>query len=60
MRKGIILAIGGLLLLVGCGNQADKGPGIPVGPKWKGLPYRLAFDTKAGKPNPSGVTIPPF
>ena len=57
MRKGIFLAIGGLVLLAGCG-EADKGPGIPVGPKWKGAPYRLAFDTKAGKPNPAGVTLP--
>jgi hypothetical protein len=58
MRKGIILAIGGLALLVGCGNPADKAPGIPVGPKWKGLAYRLAFDTKAPKPNPAGITLP--
>lgn len=58
MRKGIILAIGGLLLLAGCGNQGDKGAGIPVQPKWKGAPYRLAFETKAGKPNPAGITIP--
>ena len=58
MRKGIILAIGGLLLLAGCGTQGDKGAGIPIQPKWKGLPYRLAFDTKAAKPNPAGITIP--
>ena len=58
MRRGIILAIGGLLLLAGCGNQGDKGAGIPIQPKWKGLPYRLAFDTKAAKPNPAGITIP--
>jgi hypothetical protein len=56
VRKGIILAIGGLLLLAGCGNQADKGAGIQ--PKWKGLPYRIAFDTTAAKPNPAGITIP--
>ena len=58
VRKGIILAIGGLALLVGCGNQGDKAPGIPVAPKWKGLPYRLAFDTKAAKPSPEGITLP--
>ena len=58
MRKGIILVIGGLLLLAGCGNEGNKGAGIPIQPKWKGLPYRLAFETKAGKPNPSGITIP--
>jgi hypothetical protein len=50
--------IGGLLLLAGCGNQANKGAGIPVGPKWKGAPYRLAFDTKAAKPSPTGIDIP--
>ena len=58
MRKGIILAFAGLALLAGCGNQGDKGAGIPVGPKWKGAPYRIEFDTKAGKPNPTGVTLP--
>ena len=62
MKKGILLAIGmvvgGLGLLSGCGNQGDKTAGIPVGPKWKGLPYRLAFDTKAPKPNPAGITLP--
>jgi hypothetical protein len=59
MRKGILLlAIGGLALLAGCDNQANKAPGIPVGPKWKGAPYRISLDTQAGKPNPAGVTIP--
>ncbi|MGD0629097.1 MAG: hypothetical protein ABR987_07085 [Terracidiphilus sp.] len=58
MRKGIILVIGGLLLLAGCGNEKDKGAGIPVQPKWKGTPYRIAFDTKAAKPSPTGVQIP--
>jgi len=59
VRKGMILAVGGLLLLAGCGNQADKGAGIPVGPKWKGEPYRISFDTKAAKPSPTGISIPP-
>lgn len=58
MRKGIILAIAGLALLTGCGNQGDKASNVPVTPKWKGAPYRLAFDTQAAKPNPAGVTIP--
>jgi hypothetical protein len=58
VRKGTILVFGGLLLLSGCGDQGDKGAGIPVQPKWKGAPYRLAFDTKTGKPNPAGITIP--
>jgi len=63
VRKGIILAsalvaISGGLLLSGCSNSANKGAGIPIEPKWKGLPYRIAFDTKAAKPSPSGVDIP--
>ncbi len=58
VRKGIIAAIGGLALLAGCGNQGDKASNIPIEPKWKGAPYHIAFDTKAAKPNPAGVTIP--
>ena len=58
MKRGIILAIGGLAFLAGCGNQGDKAPSIPVAPKWKGPAYRLAFDTKAAKPSPEGVTLP--
>jgi hypothetical protein len=58
MRNGILIVIAALVFLAGCGNQGDKTAGIPIGPKWKGAPYRLAFDTKAPKPNPAGVTIP--
>ncbi len=58
MRKGILLAIGGLAFLAGCGNQGNNATNIPVTPKWKGPAYRLALDTKAPKPNPAGVTIP--
>ena len=58
MRKGIILAICGLAFLAGCQNQGGKAPGIPVGPKWKGAAYRIAFDTKAAKPSPEGITLP--
>ena len=57
MRRAILVVIGGLALLAGCKDQGDKA-GIPVEPKWKGAPYRLAFDTKEAKPNPAGVTIP--
>jgi hypothetical protein len=46
-----------LLLLAGCSDQGKKG-GIPIEPKWKGLPYRISFDTKAVKPSPTGVDIP--
>jgi len=58
LRNSIILAILGLAILTGCGNQGDKASNVPVTPKWKGAPYRLAFDTKTAKPNPAGVTIP--
>jgi len=58
VRKGILLAIGGLALLAGCGNQQGKVANAPAEPKWKGAPYRIAFDEKAAKPNPAGVTIP--
>jgi hypothetical protein len=58
VRKGIILAIGALAFLAGCGNQPDKASNIPITPKWQGAPYHIAFDTKPTKPNPVGVTIP--
>ena len=58
MRNSIILAILGLAILTGCGNQGDKASNVPVTPKWKGAAYHLAFDTQAAKPNPAGVTIP--
>jgi hypothetical protein len=57
VKKAILFAIGGLLLLAGCSSSANKA-GIPIEPKWKGLPYRIAFDTKAAKPSPTGVDIP--
>lgn len=58
MRKTILLAMGAVLFLTGCGPQTKEAPGIPVGPKWKGLPYRIAFDTKPVKPNARGITLP--
>jgi hypothetical protein len=58
LRNGIILAIGVLALLTGCGNQGNKAADVPVTPKWKGAPYRIAYDTQEAKPNPAGVTIP--
>jgi hypothetical protein len=57
VRKGIILAIGGLLLLAGC-DKGKKASDASLEPKWKGEPYRITFDTQATKPNPTGVTIP--
>ena len=56
MRKGILFAIGGLVLLAGCGGQGTKPPNDEA--KWKGAPYRIAFDTREQKPNPAGITIP--
>jgi len=58
VRKDIVLAIGALTLLAGCGNHGDKASNGPVTPKWKGAPYHIEFDTQAAKPNPAGVTIP--
>jgi hypothetical protein len=57
LKKGIIFALGAMAFLAGCGGSGDKTSGIPIN-KWKGATYRLAFDTKAAKPNPAGVTIP--
>lgn len=58
MRIGIVVVLGGLALLAGCGSDANKASNAPVTPKWKGAPYRISFDAKAQKPNPVGVTIP--
>jgi hypothetical protein len=57
VRKTILILSGALLLLAGCnsGNQAST---TPATPKWKGAPYRVAFDTKPVKPNPTGITLP--
>lgn len=58
MKKSIVLAIGTVALLAGCGDQASKAPVAPSEPKWKGPAYRIAFDTKAPKANPAGVALP--
>lgn len=68
MKQRIILAfglavaasalVGTSALLAGCGNQGGKSAGIPIEPKWKGLPYHIAFDDKA-KPGPD-FAIPPI
>ena len=58
MRKNMILAIAGLALLAGCGDQGDKAAKVTLKPKWQGARYHIAFDTKPAKPNPAGVTIP--
>ncbi len=58
MKKAILLALSGLMLLAVCIGKTNTTAGIPVGPKWKGLPYRLAFDAKAPKLDPAGITLP--
>lgn len=58
MRIGIIVAIGGLAFLTGCGNQGNKASNVPIPPKWQGASYHLAFDTQAAKTNRAGVTLP--
>jgi hypothetical protein len=58
VKRAIFMALGGLMLVAGCNSKTDTTAGIPVGPKWKGLPYRLAFDAKAPKPNPAGIALP--
>lgn len=57
MRKGILLAIAGLIFLAGC-DMGGKPANVPAQPKWKGPTYRIAADTQPAKPNPAGVTIP--
>ena len=58
MRKAIIVAVGGIALLAGCGSQANNSTAAaPAEPKWKGLPYRISLDAK-GAPNAAGVSIP--
>ena len=58
MRKSIIVLIGALVFVAGCGNQGNQASNVPQTPKWKGAPYRLAFDTKPVKPNPAGIALP--
>ncbi len=60
LRKTIMVAIGALALLAGCGPQGNNNSGIPVKPKFKGPPYHLAFATPPAKPNKAGITVPPI
>jgi hypothetical protein len=58
VKKGIILAMGAMVFLAGCGLAGDEASKVPAKPKWPGPPYHISFDTKATKPNAAGVTIP--
>jgi len=58
VKKGILLAIGGLILLAGCDVGNKPAATVPATPKWKGQPYRIAFDKAEAKANPAGLTIP--
>ena len=58
MRNLIILAIGGLAFLAGCGPSGNNGAGIPVRPRFQGPPYHLALAAPPAKPNKAGITIP--
>jgi len=60
VRKSIIVTFAALAFLAGCQNQSSQTSGIPVQPKWKGAPYRLAFGAAPAKANPAGLTIPPI
>jgi hypothetical protein len=62
MRKGIVWVLagvmfaGGLAWTTGCKEQGNKAAGIPVAPKWKGEPYRIAVDTP--KPGTKAALVP--
>jgi hypothetical protein len=58
MRIGMIVAMGGLALLAGC-ESGDK-PAAPPAPKVVKAPYHIEFDSKAVKPNPAGIALPPI
>jgi hypothetical protein len=59
MRKGNLLLIAGLMCLGGCNlDPGHKASDAPENPKSK-PPYHLDFETKAVKPTPAGVAIPP-
>ena len=58
MRKGIMVVMGGLALLAGCGGAGEKASTPPAAAaKWK-APYQIEFDSQAAKPNPAGIALP--
>jgi hypothetical protein len=58
VRRAIVLTIGAAILMAVCGCQGNKTAGIPIEPKWKGAPYRLAADKGTAKPRPTGISLP--
>lgn len=56
--KGMVLAIGGLAFLAGCGDMGSKPADTSATPKVAKPPYQLEFDSKGVKPNPAGITLP--
>lgn len=58
MKKVILLAIGGLTLLAGCGTMGDTdSKTTPAPAKWK-APYQIEFAAQPAKPNPGAVILP--
>lgn len=60
MRKAIIVSIAALAFVAGCQGGSNSGSNIPVQPKWKGAPYRIAFGAPAGKRSPGSFALPPI
>jgi hypothetical protein len=60
VKKVIIITFAALAFLAGCGSAGNESSGIPVPPKWKGAPYRLAFGAAPAKSGPAGIAIPPI
>ena len=57
VRKDVLLAITAFAFLTGCDNLDNKPYGPPPEPKAT-APYHIEFDTKAAKPNPTGIALP--
>ena len=58
MKKGMVLAIGALAFVAGCGSGTEKPANVPAAPTWKGAPYRVSFANPPAKPSSAGVTMP--
>ena len=58
MKRALLLVVGGLILVAGCDVGNKPAATVPATPKWKGQPYRIAFDKPGEKPASSGLAIP--